>query len=184
MEGVMVATILQTEGAPASYPAAPAGLSAAAAALSTSMLWQRIEAYIAWRYTSRTITWVVEGPGDWQPPLKPATISTIQIWTGEAWQTETLLTCPLGGYQLPDFGPFKFVGTVGGGAVPAAVNEAVRRIAEYMAAEVNPGHSGARVVSESMPDVFTGSVERSPAWMAQALVNSGAADLLRTFRRA
>jgi len=178
----MVATILQTEGAPASYPAAPAGLSAAAAALSTSMLWLRIEPYIAWRYTSRTITWAVEGPGDWQPPLKPATISTVQIWTGEAWQTETLLTCPLGGYQLPAFGPFKFVGTVGGGTVPAAVNEAIRRLAEYMAQEA--GEAGARTFSEAVPDVASTTIERSASWMAQALQNSGAADLLRSFRRA
>lgn len=176
----MVTTVQQTEGAPSSYPSAPAGLSAAAAALSTSMLWQRIEAYIAWRYTSRTITWVVEGCGDWQPPLKPATISTVQVWTGEAWQTDTLLPSPLGGYQLPAFGPYRFTGTVGSGTVPAAVNEAIRRLAEYMAA-IDFNDVGKR--SENVPDVWSGEYA-SPSWRARALQDSGAADFLRNFRRA
>ncbi|MDP2376095.1 hypothetical protein [Reyranella sp.] len=179
----MVATISQTEAIPATYPASPAGLSAAAAALSAPMLWQRLEGYVAHRWTSRAIVWVAEGPGDWQPPLKPATISTVERWTGEAWEATTdLLPSALGGYQLPGCGPYRFTGTVGSGTPPATVLEAFRRLAEYMA--TTDEKPGARSFSETVPDVYTGAVERSPAWMAQALVNSGAADLLRRYRRA
>jgi len=179
----MVATISQTEAIPATYPSSPSGLSAAAAALSAPMLWQRVEAYGAHRWTSRAIVWVAEGPGDWQPPLKPATISTVERWTGEAWEVTTdLLPSALGGYQLPGCGPYRFSGTVGSGTPPAAVLEAFRRLAEYMAQE--PGEAGARSFSEAVPDVASTTIERSAAWMAQALQNSGAADLLRTYRRA
>lgn len=180
----MVTTISQTEAIPATYPTSPAGLSAAAAALSAPMLWQRLESYVAQRWTSRAIVWVAEGPGDWQPPLKPATISTVERWTGEAWEVTTdLLPSALGGYQLPGCGPYRFTGTVGSGTPPAMVLEAFRRLAEYMAAEAD-AKPGARTFSEAVPDVASVTIERSPAWMAQALINSGAADLLRTYRRA
>jgi hypothetical protein len=177
-------TIAQGEAAPASYPDAPGGLSTDAAALDPAMIWQRIEAYVAWRWSARTVEWVVDGCGEWVPPLKPATIATTEAWDGTAWVTATLSASPLGGYMLPGDGPYRFTGTVGGGAaeVPAAVTEAFRRLAEYMSEK--PGKGGARVESESVPDVATESVERSAAWMAQALVNSGAADLLRPYRRA
>lgn len=177
----MAATIRQTEATPATYPAAPSGLSAAAEALDANMIWQRIESYIAWRWTSRAITWIVEGPGDWLPPLTPATISTVEIWENNAWSAVTLDPSPLGGYVLPGCGPYRFTGTVGSGSVPAAVDQAFRRLAEYMAA--NAGKAGA--TSES---VTAGSVSlshnRSAEWMARAMQNSGAGDLLRQFRRA
>ena len=177
----MATTIKQTESAPASYPAAPSGLSTAAAALSAAMIWQRIESYIVWRWTARDVTWVVEGPGEWHPPLTPATMSTVEVWSrADAWETATLDASPLGGYYLPCTGPYRFVASVGTGTVPDGVNEAFRRLAEYMSAKV--GKPGAR--SES---VAAGSItiahSRSESWMAAALQNSGAADLLRGYRR-
>ena len=48
---------------------ARSALSTAAAALDADMIWQRIEAYIAHRWTERDVTWIVEGPGEWHPPL-------------------------------------------------------------------------------------------------------------------
>ncbi|MER9150802.1 hypothetical protein NKI30_19470 [Mesorhizobium opportunistum] len=177
----MATTIKQTEGAPASYPAAPSGLSTAAAALDANMIWQRIEAYTAWRFTSRSIEWIAEGCGEWHPPLAPATITTTEIWQDNAWTTATLDPSPTGGYMLPGDGPFRFTGTVGGGTVPAAVNEAFRRLAEYMAASKrgSPGTTREKVVAGSvMVDK-----SRSASWAAEAMANSGAGDLLRNFRR-
>ena len=177
----MVATISQTEAIPATYPTSPAGLSAAAAALSAPMLWQRLEGYVAQRWTSRAIVWVAEGPGDWQPPLKPATISTVERWTGEAWEVTTdLLPSALGGYQLPGCGPYRFTGTVGSGTPPAAVLEAFRRLAEYMAG-IDFDSLGLRSIN--VPDIATEEMA-SPSWRARALQDSGAADLLRNYRRA
>lgn len=181
----MAVTIKQTETAPDAYPAAPAGLSAAATAILAAV-WQRIEAYVAFRATVRDVSWIVEGCGEWVPPLKPATISTVEIWEADAWTAVTLPPSPLGGYVLPGEGPYRFTGTAGDddAGVPADLAEAARRLSEYMAAVPDLEHAGARTVSETVPDVATLSIERSPAWMAQALINSGAADLLRQYRRA
>lgn len=175
-------SVQQTESVPDEYPAAPAGLSTEAEAFVT-VAWQRIEGYIAWRWTSRAVQWVVNGPGEWRPPLKPATITTVEIWADGAWSNITPDASPLG-YWLPGCGPYRFTGTVGAdtGDVPAGVNEAVRRLAEYMAAE--PGTAGATSERWGVTDIETSQVDRAAAWMAKAMQNSGAADLLRTYRRA
>jgi len=176
----MATTIKQVEAIPAAYPATPSGLSAAAAALEAGMIWQRIEAYIAHRYTSRAIEWIVEGCGDWHPPLAPATISTVEVWQSNAWTSATLDPSPLGGYVLPS-GTYRFAGTVGGGTAPEIVDEAFRRLAEYMAASKrgSPGTTRERVTAGSV----TVDKSRSASWAAEAMVNSGAADLLRNYRR-
>lgn len=181
----MTVTLRQTEDSPASYPDAPEGLSAAAAALDANFIWQRIEAYTAFRTTERDASWIVEGCGEWIPPLTPAVIATTEVWQADAWEAVELLPSPLGGYMLPGEGPYRFTGTAGddGAEVPALIGEAFRRLAEYMAAEPDE-NPGARTFSEAVPDVASVTLERSPAWMAQALINSGAADLLRTYRRA
>lgn len=176
----MATTIKQTEGVPSAYPDAPTGLSTAAAALDAAAIWQRIEAYIAHRYTSRSIEWIVEGCGDWQPPLTPATIATVEAWQADAWQTVTLSPSPMGGYCLAG-GTYRFSGTVGGGTVPEIINEAFRRLAEYMAASKrgSPGTTREKVVAGSVQV----DKSRSASWAAEAMANSGAGDLLRSYRR-
>jgi len=179
----MAVTVKQTESAPGSYPTTPRGLSSAAAALDAKTIWQRLESYIVWRWTTRDVTWIVEGPGEWIPPLAPATIATVEVWSrASEWETATLDASPLGGYYLPCSGPYRFTGTAGGGTVPAAVNEAFKRLAEYLAA--NPGKPGAASERTDVPGVMTSEVTRAPSWMARAIQNSGAGDLLRNFRRA
>jgi hypothetical protein len=65
----------------------------------------------------------------------------------------------------------------------ALVNEAFRRLAEYVAGK--PGrYAGASFESVNIGEAISESVRRDPAWMAMALQNSGAGDLLRSFRRA
>lgn len=179
----MAQTIRQTEGAPEAYPAAPDGLSAAAAALEADFIWQRIEAYTAWRWSERAVEWIVEGPGQWEPPLTPATIATAGTWRNEAWETLTVPVSPYGGYMLSGSGPYRFTGTAGDddADVPAAVLEAFRRLAEYMAAK--PGKPGATREGVSAGSISL-SYSRSASWMAQAMQNSGAGDLLRQYRRA
>lgn len=176
----------QTEAAPEQYPAADVTLSEAALGLDADMVWQRIEAYTVHRWTPRAVVWVVEGPGEWVPPLSPAAIDAVEVWSkgAEAWEAASLSPSPLGGYHLPASGPYRFTGIVGEPPsplpdLPANVREAFRRLAEYMAAK--PGKPGA--MSES---VTAGSVSlshrRSASWMAEAMQNSGAADLLRRYR--
>lgn len=180
----MATTIRQTEELPDAYPTAPAGLSTAAAALNSEMIWQRLEAYTAHRWTERAVTWIVEGPGPWQPPLTPATIATVDVWSGaDDWQTAELAPSPLGGYVLTGCGPYRFVGVVGDDLadVPAAITEAFRRLAEYMAGKIGkPGASSERISAGSI----TLAHSRAPSWIALAMQNSGAGDLLRQYRRA
>jgi hypothetical protein len=174
----MATTIKQNEAAPASYPTTSPAL------VNGDVAWQRIESYIAHRYTARTVEWIVEGCGEWVAPLSPATVSAVEVWSraGE-WESVTLNPSPLGGYRLPCTGPYRFTATVGGGSpapvVPAIVWEAVKRLDAYLAAK--PGKPGA--TSES---ITAGSISishrRSESWMASALQNSGAADLLRGYR--
>lgn len=174
-------TIKQTEVTPSAFPDAPAGLSTAATAVADAT-WQRIESYTAWRWSSRAVTWIVEGCGEWHPPLAPTTISAVEIWQDDAWTAVTLSPSPIGGYCLPG-GSYRFTGTAGvdDADVPAAVLEAFRRLAEYLAADA--GTAGASSETISIPDVETSEITRSPSWMARAMQNSGAGDLLRNFRR-
>jgi len=177
----MATAIKQIESVAETYPAAPSGLSTAAAALPAALIWQRIESYIAWRWTPRDVTWVVEGHGTWHAPLTPATISTVEAWSSaDEWESVTLAPSPLGGYFLPATGPYRFTASVGAGTVPAVVNEAFRRLAEYMAAK--SGKPSARNEPVSAGSI-TITHSRDEAWMAHAMQNSGAADLLRNYRR-
>ena len=99
----MAVTIKQSEDAPANYPPTPPGLSSAAVALSAAVIWQRLENYLAYRWTARAVTWIVEGPGEWHPPLTPAAVSTVEVWSRGAaeWDTAVLDASALGGYCLP-----------------------------------------------------------------------------------
>jgi len=177
----MSATIKQVEAIPASYPATPSGLSTAAAALDPDVIWQRIEGYISHRWTARSVVWTVEGSGEWSAPLTPATISAAEVWLNDAWSADTLTAAPMGGYVLDADGPYRFTASVGSGTVPAAVNEAFKRLAEYMAED--PGKRGASNFNVDIGPVNM-TIQRSPAWLANAMKNSGAGDLLRPYRRA
>jgi hypothetical protein len=171
----------RTEAVPSNYPSVPSGLSAEAAALDSDMLFQRIESYIAHRWTDREVVWIIEGPGDWQPDLTPATLTATEIWESNAWAAVTLEASALGGLCLASDGLYRFTADVGSGTVPAMVNEAFKRLAEYSASD--PGTHGS-----SDFKVGAGSIElefqRSPTWLARAMQYSGAADLLRQYRRA
>jgi hypothetical protein len=174
----MPTTLRQTEGIPASYPAAPSGLSAKAAALRPAVVWKRMEAFTAYRWGERTVSWFIEGPGEWWPPLLPTTITEVAAWHGEAWETLDPDVSPLG-YWLVSTGPYKFSGTAGTSATPAdTVLEAYRRLAEYLVAE-SPGAAPSVAISYGPMSVTT---RRASAWLANAMNNSGAGDLLRPYR--
>lgn len=181
-----VDVLKRDEAVPAAYPTVPSGLSTEAAALDSDFIWERIEAHISHRWTTREVVWVVEGSGDFVPDLSPVDVTSVEIWEDNAWAETTLNARPLGGFWLPGTGPFRFTANVGGGSVPAGVSEAFRRLAEYIATEtrsdahgVPAGVSSYRVGFGEMQISF----RRSPEWMARALQQSGAADLLRIYRR-
>src|SRR5258707_1349730 len=136
MEAVMATTIQINETPSPTFPPTPSPLSTAAAALGPTVIWQRIESYIVWRWTSRAINWVVEGPGEGPRSLAPAKFPPLGFGSkAEVGEPASLDASPLGGFGLPGTGPYRSPGRAGGGTVPAAVNLAFIRLAEYMAAQ-------------------------------------------------
>jgi len=183
VEGVTMTIdlIKQFEDVPAAYPAAPAGLSAPAAALDAGMIWARIEAYTAHRFTEREVVWTLMGDGgdQFHPPLTPVVSREAHVWKDDAWVSLTLLDGPMGIY-LPYGGTYRITAQVGAGDVPAAVSEAFKRLAEYLADD--PGTAGASSTSVQIGPIQE-QVDRNPAWVARAMQLSGAGDLLRSYRR-
>lgn len=172
----------QFEAVPASYPDKPLGLSAAASSLDADMIWARVEAYTAHRWTVREVVWTVLGDsGDqFHPPLTPVVSHVAHRWDGAAWASLTLLDGPLG-IILPHDGTFKITAQVGGGDEPASVLEAYRRLAEY-SADIEE-RAGATDYSADLGGAIKESYSRYPSWLARAMQYSGAADLLRPYRR-
>lgn len=178
----MAETIKQIEAIPASYPdVTPFNRlghidDVQDAPTNVDQIWQRIEAYTAYRWTEREVIWTVEGCGDWTPPLTPVTITATEKWDGGAWVSATLPEGPYG-YCLPSDGPYRITATVGGGDVPAAVQEAFKRLHEYTRG-INDSFKNETAYRQS------GDTEVVANWTAKALQLSGAADLLRKYRRA
>lgn len=171
----MIETISQHEERPADYPAI-GGLTE----LVEITVWQRIEFYTAWRFSPRKVTWQVNSDGgEWAPLLRPVTDLTAKRWTGAAFEAVTLTPAP-GGWVLPP-GRYEIEATVGAGPVPEAVETAVQRLADYMMAQSDMP-AGVRSYSANVGQLSE-SMTRAPDHMARALQNSGAADLLRPYRR-
>lgn len=181
----MATTLKQTETIP-EYPGTPSGLSDGAAEIDPGAIWSRIEAHIAYRYSPRTVVWICEGPGEWTAPLADTVVSSCEMWTGEDWTPYTLKQGPLGGVLLYGEGPYRITGTTGTQQAPEAVLEAFRRYAEYLgdASAMIPETGGTTAGSFKVGDALEKSFQRPSNWIARALQNSGAADLLRPYRKA
>ena len=88
----------------------------------------------------------------------------------------------MGGLVLP-VGTYRITAAVGAdNAVPAIVMQAFERLRDYIEAEA-VGVPGASSYSINLGQISE-SYRRNPAFMARALEMSGAADLLRGYRRA
>lgn len=167
----MIRAIKQVESLPESYPAVD-GVAEGGLAFA----WQRIEHYIAHRFAPRQVVWRIDADaGEWCPPLGPVVTISAQQADGEPFEPEA---GAMGGYVLP-CGQTTVTATVGAGPVPAVVSEAVRRLAKYLAFEsgLPPG------VTRFSSGAFNASIRREDITPAMAMQNSGAADLLRTYRR-
>ncbi len=187
----MAATLKQTEETPAAYPVLEGDFLSNGQALpagANDWIWQRIEAYIAHRFTPRQVVWTVEGCGEWAPPLVPAEVTAAQKWELGGWVEVTLPEGPFG-YELPSDGPFRITAMVGGGEVPAAVMAAACRLADYALYAPDP-EAGPQLWATSGTyraqgeNAAESSFQRSIAWISKAMQHSGAADLLRPYRRA
>lgn len=172
-----VEQIHQAEGQPVAWPVV--------VGVSDDLLptvWQRVEHYISRRFAPRPCVWTLTtSGGEWKPPLGPVATGGItwSVWRHGDWEPATVARGPYG-FCLP-CGTVMLECTVGAAPVPAAVAEAVRRLAAYMGAE-DDMPAGARSYSANVGQLSE-SITRDPAHMARALQNSGAADLLRPYRR-
>lgn len=170
----MAVTFLsETEGQPSAWPPVPGHDG------DLDAVWQRVEAWITYRWRARPVVYVVEGPGEWVPRLGPFTLGTVQRWDGSKYVTVTLLPGPLG-FMLDGY-TYRVTGTAGDTSTPPpAVLTAVSRLAEYM--DTPEKHPGASAYKTGVGPLDI-EEQRSPAWLAKALAYSGAADLLRPYRR-
>lgn len=168
----MAVTIEIEEAAPASYPLIDDNAQPVA--------WSRIEAWINTRWPAREVVFFVQDDGTWIPPLKPFVATSYERWKSGEWETFTPEPSPLG-VVVQGADEYRVIGTAGDDTdPPEIVIEAVRRLAAYLdETDKYPGSSksGYNVGPVSI------DVERSPSWMAKAMAYSGAADLLRAYRR-
>lgn len=195
----MAVTLLSEEEAiPAQYPdlAMPDLERFGWTSDNAAAVWKRIEAYCKTRWTSRDVTWIFSGcVGDeLSLPLGPVNSITSELWQNEAWIAQDLAPSPLG-YQIPCDGTYRLTANVGGGDVPADAMSAAKRLAGYLV-DIAPGldpHTGLPVgrtpwanqinVAHSGEHAGSYSIQRQNNWLARALQASGAADLLRPYRR-
>jgi len=152
----------------------------------TRAAWQRVQGWIAYRWTVRACVFMVEGPGDWIAPLQPFTATTKEQWIDNAWASVTLAPTALGGFAFDAVGPYRITGNLGtANPPPEVVRQAVYRLAQYFQA-ADAVSVGERTTSSYKMDLG-GSLsvqhDRNPNWMARALQQSGAADLLRPWRK-
>lgn len=192
----MPSTLSIEEGVPEDgYPVIAVGNGPQTAKI-VETAWQRVESWIAHRWGERPVTFIVEGPGEWVPPLRPFTPDTIEAWIDNAWVSAVVAPSPLGGFCLDRVGPFRFIGDLGSiDEPPRAVKEAVFRLAEYynaidgVPASERPLSKIKATEAYSDDDGVTTvlrDVEReqaNPNWIARAMQMSGAADLLRPWRK-
>lgn len=183
----MVALLKQTEAIPETYPDVNyyrhrmegyfTPLSEDAV-LNNSLIWQRIESYIAHRWTEREVVWIIDAyeGDDWTPPLTPLGSYTAEKWELGAWVSTALPNGPLG-FTMPSDGVFRITATIGGGDVPEAVKEAFRRLYEYSRGVAEQWRNDAAFRK-------SGENELVASWAGKALQLSGAADLLRPYRKA
>ena len=168
----MAETVNQQEAIPEAYPTE-----------GDDAIWQRIEGWCAQRWTPRQVVWIVDGPGAWKPPLAPYNITSTEIWQDGEYQAVTLEASPMGGLYLSRYGPYRLTATVGAdNPAPAIVMQAFQRLKGFAEADHGglPGASSYGVTTGQISENF----RRNPAFMARALEMSGAADLLRGYRRA
>jgi hypothetical protein len=157
--------------------------------VDSSVVWRRLESYVSQRWSARDIEFIVEGCGEWTPPITPFDVETIEVWSQGAQEYETveLQASPLGGWFLPATGPYRFSGVAGDSGestfAPAEVMEAFRRLSEYYAAATtDTGTIGASSERVNLAGGLETEIDRNPRWLADAMRNSGAGDLLRKYR--
>ncbi len=161
---------------PPTYPVipdTPTGVDADA-------VWQRIEQWIAYRWPVREVEWIVMGNGEFQPPLAECDIIQVERSEGAGWAVVSdPIYSPLGVVLTGAY--HRVTANVGSDDdPPAAVAEAFRRLAQYLADVNKPGLSSHTATVGDLSEHRT----MNAAAAARAIHYSGAGDLLRPWRHA
>lgn len=135
------------------------------------------------------------GNGEWFPPIAPAVITKVETWDGE-WRPITPEASPFG--RLCLWGDaHRITATVGAdNPPPPMVLKAATRLVNYLAQSVDRDDpdlwaTSMRWIVDQLKAMEHGgdsrtqeSYNRPADYIAKALQYSGAADLLRLYRRA
>lgn len=178
----MATTMEVTEGLPATRPPLDPTQP-----VDPRVVWSRIEEWIAYRWGERPVSFFVEGfGGDWRAPLHPFTLVQVEAWDGGGWTEVELPAAPLG-WRLGSAQYYRFTGTTGADETPPPeVMEAARRLQVFWASARETG-DGSIGLASSQQNVSEGDLtvswNRPQGWLGRAIHSSGAADLLRKYRR-
>lgn len=156
------------------YPPAPDGLSDDAAAIEPAVIWDRLETWCNFRWSEAETEFTVNPPHavQWVPPFGPFVVDLVN---GEAATTDQF-----GAVTIRDRSKLRC--TIGGATPSETVLAAYRRLAEYFAA-TDTAPAGVQRYAVNIGDISETYSRRSDH-LARAMQNSGAADLLRKFRKA
>lgn len=167
-------------------------------------IWQRIEAYCNWRWTPREAQIVVDGGMPFNIPARPFRITKVEKYppaptgleTMEWYEVPTSYVTQMGWRMIPCGELVRITGIVGeDNPAPPAVIQAAVRLHGYLGHTPESYPMWATGRSHTAEHTTTGegggstrsqneSFQRRADYMALAMQHSGAADLLRRYRRA
>lgn len=179
------ATLIIGEGEPTAYPDRPTGLSSVAAEIAPAVIWGRLESWISTRWSERAVSFTVEGEGCWSSPIGPFALTDAREWdaASESYVPTTLAKSPTG-FRL-EANVYQIEGTAGFTTTPPdRVLEAYRRYAEFCAEAIrDPKRVGTSAHTLDLDGAISRSTSQPSSWLTRGLHLSGAADLLRPWRR-
>ncbi len=145
---------------------------------------QRVESYIDKRYCERQVEWIVDDVREFEIPLTPYEIISVEHWSNMKWNAQPIFLSPLG-LEFSGCGQYRVTAKLGVGEnldVPEFVKQALIRYVNYQ--EQAQDNAGLSQYAVNMDGAIQESWTRSGSAAARALDLSGAADLLRYIRRA
>ncbi len=157
--------------------------------INEDAIWRLIERHITHRWPAREVIWIVAGPGVFRFPLADVSVDSIESSPHDAFPADWQPLTPRVerfGYWIDAGVRARIVATVGrpAGELPEEVAEAFFRLAGYLGdLEANKPMAGVTRYSESVTSDVRLSVTYAQDALGNALVRSGAADLLRPWRR-
>jgi len=181
---------LWEEEIPDSYPEVPlTALAAPDFGPPAAWVWARIEAYCSWRWTPRVARLEVYNHSGWiRMPVRPFRVTKLEICnsSGQFWEwTELDISCaPQRGWNIYAPGLNTCIRGIAGenNPAPGAVIHAAVRLHTYLAHQPESFPLWATSKSHAQGDSNDG-FQRPANYIAKAMQHSGAADLLRTYRR-